>query len=413
MGSLFDELEEDNKKAGLFSSNDNDVLYPMGFPILDQMLGYSQDINMPDGSVYTQYKMGLRYGSLNLFVGPSSSGKTAASIQAAQNIVEPFGEDSGVLLLDAEGSSNAQRVLDVTGIDAETFGKTWRIISRKGMTFDMALEQIKLIANKKASDPKRYTYNSKVKDVFGQDIICYKPSVVIVDSLMKLVSNAGDEEEIQGLTSAGRDTVQRNKWYRNIMSFCIEYNIIVIIINHLGNDIQLQPGKGGAKQLTFIPTGKNIPGGEKTIYYPSSIIVWQPINSKDQIKTEEENGYNGVLVKAAVCKSRTGPGGITATLEFVQESGFDIDLTLVHFAKERGLIMGRNPSCYFASNPDIKFDTRIFLKELDERPELVQELYMACKPSLMGMVRKSASINSEKMENKRRGRQFLRDMCSM
>ncbi len=411
MASLLNTLEAEHEKDGLFTEVDTGVSYPMGFPILDQQLGFKQIIQMKDGTEYTQYRLGLIGGTINQFVGPSSSGKTAAAIQASYNITEPFGDDSGVVLCDAEASTEPQRILDLLGISEEEYMSRFRIIDDPlKMTFDGILKITKEIAEKKKSERDRYWYNTGFKDIHGEDVWYYKPTVIIIDSLMRIVPDANDLEEIPGLTSGGRDAIFRGKWLRNMLGYCRPYNIIVLVINHLGNDIQLQPGKGGPKQLTFIPTGKNIPGGEKNIYYNSAIIVWQPINAKDQIKTEEINGYNGVSVKAAVAKSRSGPGGVTATLEFIQESGFDIVLTLVQFAKEQGLIGGRNPGSYFVNNPDVKFDTRIFTKELQERPELVHALMEACRIPLMQMVRTVASADEQKMESKKNSRQMLRDM---
>lgn len=411
MASFLEELEQEHQKDGMFTEYDTGVSYPMGFPILDQQLGFIQEIEMKDGTVKEQYRLGVPGGTINMFVGPSSSGKTAAAIQAANNIIEPFGDDSAVLLIDAENSSEPQRVLDLTGMTPEEYSKRWRKIDDPTkMTFGGLLDITKEVAAKKESDKGRYWYNTGFRDVHGEEIWYYKPTVMIVDSLMRLASDKDDVEEIQGLTSGGRDAIFRGKWLRNSLSYCRKYNIIMIIINHLGNDIQLQPGKGGPKQLTFIPTGKNIPGGDKVVYYSSSIIVWQPVNSKDQIKTEAINGYNGVQVKSSVAKSRSGPGGTTATLEFIQESGFDIDLTLMTFAKEKELIKGRNPSCYFEIDPETKFDTRIFVKELNERPELVRTMMMACKPELMRLVRRTASSDTAKVEARKQSRQFMRDL---
>ena len=112
-----------------------------------------------------------------------------------------------------------------------------------------------------------------------------------------------------------------------------------------------------------------------------------PINAKDGIKTEEDSGYNGLPIRLTVSKSRTGPGGKSALIEFVQESGFDLRLTLMNFAKENGLIGGRNPSSYFIDNPDIKFDTRQFVREITENPEILRALYKSCKPLLNDLVR--------------------------
>lgn len=402
MASFLQELKEENAKSGLFEEHDTGVSYPTGFPILDQQLGFIQEIKKPNGDAVQQVRLGLTGGTINMFVGPSSSGKTAGAIQAANTITEPYGEDASCILVDAEKSSGSQRVLDVTGLEVDEYNKRWSIIDDPAnMTFSGILEITKKLAEKKESNKQRYLYNTGFLDINGEEIVYYKPTVMVIDSLMKIVADDKDYEEIPGLTSSGRDAIFRGKWLRSMLAYTGKYNIIVIIINHLGNAIELQPGKGGAKQLTFIPTGKNIPGGEKVVYYSSTIIVWQPINSKDQIKTEDINGYNGVSVKAAVCKSRSGPGGVTATLEFVQESGFDIILTLMQLAKEKELIKGRNPGCYFENEPDVKFDTRIFVKELEERPELAYTLMMACKPVLFSMIRKSASIDKKKMETKR------------
>ena len=413
MASFMEELEAENVKTGLFTEFDTNTSYPTGFPILDQQLGFKQDIKIKNGSIHTQYRLGLMGGTINMLVGPSSSGKTAAAIQIANTITEPFGYDSGVLLLDAENSTEPQRVLDLTGMTAEEYNDLWRRNDDPSqMTFSKILEMIKKIAEKKDSDKDRYMYQTGFYTIDGEPVTYYKPTVVIIDSLMRIATDEEDFEEIAGLTSAARDAIFRGKWLRSLLSYTKKYNIIILIINHLGNDIQLQPGKGGAKQLTFIPTGKNVPGGDKVIYYSSSIIAWFPVNSKDQIKTESVNGYNGVTVRALVCKSRSGPGGVEARLEFIQESGFDIDLTLMKLAIDNDVIMGRNPSSYFVSDPSVKFDTRIFVKELRERPELVQTMYAACRPILVSMVRDCSANNDIKNASKKASRQFMRDLCS-
>ena len=411
MASFLEELEAENAKSGIFTEYDTNTSYPTGFPGLDQNLGFVQQIKMKDGTLHNQYRLGLGGGTINMFVGPSSSGKTAAAIQMANTITEPFGIDSGVVLLDAENSTEPQRILDLTGISVEEYNERWiRLDDPEKMTFTETLQIIKKIAEKKESDKARYTYDTGFYTIDGEPVNYYKPTVVIVDALMKIAADDTEFDEIQGLTSAARDAIFRGKWMRNLLAYTRKYNIIILIINHLGDDIQLQPGKGGAKQLTFIPTGKNIPGGSKVIYYSSSIVAFFPINSKDQIKTEEANGYNGVTVRALVCKSRSGPGGDECHLEFIQESGFDIILTLMKLAQGNDLILGRNPSCYFAESPDVKFDTRIFVKELRDRPELVQSLYSACRPILVGMVRKSSAMNEETNMAKKLSRQFMRDL---
>ena len=392
--ALLVDLSAEHEKDGLFDESDVGVSYPLGFPILDEQLGFIQEIDMPDGSKYTQYRRGVPAGSITIFAGPSSSGKTAAAIQAAYNIIEPFGEDAGMIIHDAENSLEDQRVMDLTGIDKYEMRQRVRILNKPEQnTFEGSLDILDKLCKKKESDKKRYMYNTGFKNVDGEDIIYYIPTVVVVDSLMKLVPEEINEEldKIQGLTVHGRNTIKRNWWLSSIVTLARKYNINFIVINHLANDFGMtQPGQSKGKSLTFMPTGKNMPGGEKVVYYMSTCILWVPINNKDGIKTEEENGYNGLPVKVSICKSRSGPGGKTAIMEFIQEAGYDPRLTLLNLAKSENLIGGRNPSSYFISHPDVKFDTRKFLDELREKPEVLQTLFEECKPKLHALLRKPA-----------------------
>lgn len=395
MSGFLTELEKEHEKSGMFTETDVGISYPLGFPILDQQLGFKQLITLEDGSVIEQKRIGVPAGTFSMFIGPSSSGKTAAAIQAAYNIIARFGPDAGCVHFDAENACEPQRILDLTGMSVSEYNEIWRRIDDPAkMTFENILATLVEIGKKKEADKSRYMYDTGVYSVLdGKEIRYYIPTAVIIDSQMKITTENEDLETIAGLTSGGRDAIFRGKWYRNCLAVTRKYNINVIVINHLGNDIQLQPGKGGAKQLTFIPTGKNVPGGDKAVFYTSSMICWQPINSKDGIKTEEDNGYNGVPVKAAVCKSRSGPGGKTATLEFIQEAGFDPRLTLMNFAKENGIIAGRNPKCYFADNPEVTFDTRQFITEMARNPEITRALFRGCKPLLEELIREPAADN--------------------
>ena len=179
-----------------------------------------------------------------------------------------------------------------------------------------------------------------------------------------------------------------------------------------------KPG-GGSKQFTFIETGKKLPGGDKLQAWSTSIIIFKPVNSKDQIKHEESEGYNGLPCKAMVVKSRSSIGGTIATQEFSQEYGYDPKLTLMNFAKERGLIAGRNPKCYFTCNPDVTFDTRIFLKEMEKNPEIMRTLAQECRPELDKLIPVFDLTEREDDMNpissgkvRREFRDILRDMYS-
>lgn len=385
MASFLKRLEETNAKKGLFTSSEISISYPMGFPLLDQQLGAVYVRAAEDGSVYKDVHIGIPAGTFTIFCGQTSSGKTTAAIQAACNIVEPFGDRGAIIHRDGEKSTGYDRVQAVSGWSKEMIENSYSI-ERDNNTWENVLEEIVAIANDKEAAGEEMMYNTGQHDIWGNEYKYYVPTVIIIDSLMKFMSKNEATDMINGLTSGGRGAIYAGTFFRNALEYMGKYNINVFCINHIDDAMPDMRGMQKPKQMTFMPTGKYMPGGHKSKLLTSSIIYFRPIAKKDEIKTEEENGWNGVPTEAYVIKSRTSRGGFSVTLEFIQESGFDARLTLMRYAKEHNLIQGRNPSCYFAAMPDVKFDTRHFLDELARNPEISLSLFKECRQPLMDMI---------------------------
>lgn len=384
MSSALDDLIAES--GDLFSGKRSKVSYPLGFPILDQLLGCKYYYVNPDGTTRSETHLGVPCGTFTMFLGQSQSGKTTATIQSAWNIVEPFDEYAYVIHDDAENATTFERIQGVTGADSNELKKKYRLIpADKVNTYDQVLDQIVAIAKKKKSDKKNYMYDTGKLDMWGEKIIEYKPTILIMDSLMKFTSDGEEVDEISDAFSGGREAVARGKFMRNALGYMAEYNINVFIVHHWSTDMR-QGYTNREKQLPNLPTGKYVTGGDKVLLYSTSIILFSPQNSKDGVKTEEVNGYNGRPVDALLSKTRTSAGGTVAHLEFVQEIGFDPRLTLMNFAKEKKLIIGVNPKSKFACDPDVTFDTRKFIEEISTRPEIIRTLYKECKPYLEKMI---------------------------
>lgn len=418
MANILNELEADYKKSGLLNQQEIPISYRLGFPILDENLGGKYIRKGADGKIYTTIRVGIPAGTITQIGGASSTGKTTAAIQMSWNIVEPFGEEAQVIHIDEENATLYDRVAMVTGAPMESIRAKYRIVKPPN-TWESTLELIQDVCRKKEELGAAARYNTRVKDFQGNEIEYFVPTVVLIDSVMAITSKAEDVTEISGLTSAGRETIYRNKFLRNVMKYLGRYNINIILINHTANDMDLGKPGGGSKQFTFIETGKKLPGGDKLQAWSTSIIIFKPVNSKDQIKHEESEGYNGLPCKAMVVKSRSSIGGTIATQEFSQEYGYDPKLTLMNFAKERGLIAGRNPKCYFTCNPDVTFDTRIFLKEMEKNPEIMRTLAQECRPELDKLIPVFDLTEREDDMNpissgkvRREFRDILRDMYS-
>ena len=62
MASFLKELQDENTKSGLFSSDEISVSYPLGFPILDHMLGAVYVREREDGTKYKDVHIGVPAG---------------------------------------------------------------------------------------------------------------------------------------------------------------------------------------------------------------------------------------------------------------------------------------------------------------------------------------------------------------
>lgn len=387
MSKIFTELEEEYKKKGLFDSGDIPLSYPTGFPILDQNLGGIYTYPLPDGTIQTVTRIGVPAATITQIGGQSSTGKTAAAIQMGINITESFDSGVDIIHIDEEHATDFYRVVNVSGIPFDWVRENYHIYQENN-SWEKILERLNLLCKKKAENREEYMYDTGVRDVYGKPFIYYKPTILILDSLLKIVSENEDTSVISGGTSAGRETIARNKFFRNMMILAGQYNINTIYINHTMDDMDMGKPGGKPKQFTFIETGKKLPGGDRVQAWTTSTIVFKPINSKDKIKHEEFEGYNGVSIGAMVVKSRSSIGGTIAMQEFSQEYGFNPILTLLNLAIEQDLFKGVNPNRYFEVRPDVKFDTRKFVKEAEERPELIDALLDATEPILQTMIPK-------------------------
>lgn len=416
MGSVLSDLKARNEKSGLFTSNEISISYAMGFPLLDHMLGAVYIRRGADGNVIRDVHIGVPAGTFTIFCGQTTSGKTTAAIQAAANIVEPFGDLGFVIHRDGEKSTSYDRVQVLTGWDKDKISECYNI-ERENNTWENVMAEIIAIAEMKEARRSEMVYNTGQFDIWGNEYQYFVPTVVIVDSLMKFMSEKEAKDMIQGLTSGGRSAIYNGTFFRNALEYMYKYNINVFVINHIDDAMPDMRGMQKPKQMTFMPNGKYMSGGHKAKLLTSSIIYFKPLTTKEDIMTEEESGRNGVLTEAHVLKSRTSKGGFKVLMEFIQESGFDSRLTLMHFAKSKGLIMGRNPSSYFADLPDVKFDTRQMVNELATKPDLTRALFAACKDPLYNMIPVVDTSNAEDAirgaAQKLQTKQLMRDMFSI
>lgn len=368
------------------------IAYPVpSFPILNYQLGCIYIYNLPDGSVYTYRKTGIDGAQFLLITGDSQSGKTTACVQMAWDIVSPFGADAEVYHIDAERSSDYNRVQILTKATTEQLKQSYHIHDEI-FTFEAILALIKSVCEKKEADKDRYMYNSGIKNLFGNDMILYKPTVIIADSLKKLVSEKEAETisdaELSDGMSGGREAVFRGKFYKAVLEYMYKYNIIFFMIHHLNDDLSGVQNRFAQKPkaLTYMPNGKAITGGELMKLLTSTMIDLTPMNAQADRWTVEENGYKAHRVKWLIYKARTGDAvGQTCTNVFVPASGYDPKLTLMEWAETHDLVSGIGQNCHL-SETGTRFNRKKLLSEFETKPQLFRELITAVKPLMDEML---------------------------
>lgn len=415
MASMLQELINDPKTGKIFNTNGGvAVSYPLPtFPIFNQQLGGIYRYNLPDGTPYEYRRTGLSSGQFVLITGESNGGKTTACMQAAWDMIEPFGDDAMVYHYDGEKSTDWLRVQIITGASTERLQKSYKI-DQDTVTWDGVLESIKAIGEKKEADRKRFIYDTDILDIFGNHVTMFKPTVVIVDSLKKFVSEAEfktvEQGDLSDLFAGGREAVFRGKFYRNALEFLYRYNITVLMIHHLNDDISSAFDKK-PKALTFMPNGKVLTGGETMKFFTSTMIHVAPMNSKTEQWTVEENGYKALKVKFLIYKSRGGDAiGKTSNHVLVPAAGFKPELTLMEYAWDKRLILGTGARCRFTED-GTRFNRNRLMEEFDNKPELFGELLNAVKPSLETELEIFDTTGGKyKLDQTRNNRNLMREM---
>lgn len=378
---LLEMLRKKDKK-GLFKGTDSAVSYPTGFPTLDYRNGSLVQVKDDEENLIDQYpSLGLGAGTITTLVGESQTGKSTLAIQMAYNIVKPF-PAGFVQHYDLERSFDYSRIKGLTGLPNHMFGDKYTLLQEGHM--EDILEAVNEIYNTKVENRGAFEYNTGRKDIFGNDIIVLQPTVVLVDSLPMLETKGFKTDEIDSITAGGRKAIIIDQFYRKLTAICKPANIIVIIINHLKDKPQLSPRDFAKPGLVYAKSNKNIPGGKAVLFLSHQVFY---LDRADFLK-EEDDGVDGAINTVNLWKTRSNKAGQSCMLAFNQITGYDPILTLYLFAKEKGLIDGRNPKRYFVGNKETGpyFDDRKIMDYLNNDKDMVQSLIERTKPELAKML---------------------------
>ena len=193
---------------------------------------------------------------------------------------------------------------------------------------------------------------------------------------------------MQGSTYANRIAKELSQFHNRLIPILRPYNISIVEINHLKTKIDINPMAKSQAQIMYLKQDEAVPGGTAPIYYSNLYLKF--VSSKKL--NMEDDGINGMIVKVQLIKSRTNTAGQEIELVYNQVTGFSPALSLLHYAKDKELLGGRNPKLYFISNPEVKFSRNEFEAKYTLDQSFREMAIRACKDSMETMLSVNADL---------------------
>lgn len=372
LAEQFRAVVKKSKDPRMSNEADFDWAIPTGFPNFDFANGSIVTVNEPNGNSYSYYSVGIIDGSINMFIGRSGCGKTTFAIQVGANIIRPY--EKGTLFFDSlEGGLSSSRLRTLTGFTEEEIEN--KIIMRNsGITAENFYERCKTIYDIKMQNRDEYMIDTGLKNAKGEPIIKMVPTVYILDSLALLMPEKySEEEELSGSMSATAAAKANTSLFKRLSQMIKTANIILIFINHITEDVSINPMMKKKASVAYLKIGESLPGGKAATYLTNNLIRFD-----DHTKFKEEEGFRirGNLVNLDFVKSRTSAAGTGTTLVFNQLEGFDSDLSLFILMKDKGLVNGAGIGMYLADRNDMKFSQKNLKEKLANDMEF-RQLFMS------------------------------------
>lgn len=246
------------KKAdNYFDCNASVISYSTGFPELDYKLGYKVNVCDENGELISSYpSLGITAGSYVLFIGKPSTSKTATAVKIAANIVRKF-DNGSIIHYDLEQAMNYSRIQALTKLSMQDMKNGKYILRQEKTTLEDMKSSIVRLHHEKVTHPELYKYDTGKINEFGDEIILYEPTVVILDSIATITMAMEDNsakslekmEEVSSQTDRMRLTAEIGRFFNEIMGILREANIILIAINQIKTNPQLGIIKSPAEIL--------------------------------------------------------------------------------------------------------------------------------------------------------------------
>ena len=236
--------------ASLGVTSDQLPTYRTGLDLFDYKNGC-----VDEGIAY----IGLDGGKIITLVGKSGTGKSAAAVQIACGITEKY-EDSQVIHLDFERATKKLRIMNLSKWTKEMYDEKY-IYLDKDINTESTFKLIKAIYRIKSENFDALAIPSGMFNKNGDEIYALPPTVIIIDSMITMrPKDLEGKEDLPSSMVASAVAKANASFMRDIIGPVYSANIILIMVNHIMDKIDINPMQKTQAQVNYLDQGETVPG---------------------------------------------------------------------------------------------------------------------------------------------------------
>lgn len=369
-----------------------DVAYSTGFLGLDFLNGIVVHVKSATQN-FKYNSIGVLDGSATTVIGRPGCGKSTLLLQIGSNIIRQF-KTAALYHDDIEGGMADARKEVLTGMDPTELQRRY-IYRNSGITAENFYQRIKVIHDIKISNKAKFEYDTGLYDTKGDRIFKLEPTVYIIDSIpMLMPEKITEEDELSGQMSATSGAKVNTRIFKQIVPMLKVANIIVLCINHILDDVNINPMQRSKAQTAYLKQGERLPGGRAAIYLANNMFR---MDDSAKLKETEGLGIDGSIVDLNIVKSRTNKSGKSIPLVFnTTMGGFDALLSMFQFLKAQGKITAKGAYMSLEGS-EIKFTQKMFKTKMHDDPVFREDFARACNTELIGLLSTSKDSDTDSL----------------
>ena len=373
---------------------------PTGFTVID-IIGGNYEVNSAGVHVING---GLLNRAMSC-VGESATGKTTIEVQKGASSVDwwnrkypQYGGLSDFIIYNLENNLTIERVKALTKWTNIDCLNHLTLVNGSTSTKEI-YDSIVNIAHIKEQNKDKYIVDTDLIDINGDPVKTYIFTYVLIDSIpsMKNMNSIDDYEkdrdgniklgdEISGNMDAMREAKENTEFIFKVKPLCEKYGIVLIMINHVVEQVKLSMFDVPTRYLPSLKPGKKLKGSKELVFQSfaiSDITVAERLNEKNPIYGDD---IVGIIVNYITVKSKTSNEGISYRMVFDGATGYRPELSDFEYlftTSNRYGIEGSPASMGMSILPEIRFTRRTLFEKCKEHPLLSRAIQFTAKMKML------------------------------